>query len=331
MKQKSVAINGFGRIGRCVFRAYLSRKHELDIRITKINCGRGNIEDRLYSLLYDSVHGKLVGDVQVLSNDAFLFQGEKFNMLFENNVQNWDVDIVLECSGKLNSKALSFTHIENGAKRVIVSAPCKDADSTIVLGANENMLSSTNQIISIGSCTTNCIAPIAKIINDNLGIESGYMTTIHSYTNDQSLVDSYHKDKRRSRAAALSIIPASTGAAKSIGVVIPELKGKIDGAAFRVPVPNVSVVDFKFNSQKATSVAEINELFEIKSKGLPNILSICRDELVSSDFIGSPYSAIFDPSQTSVLEDRRTCRVVAWYDNEFGFSNRMLELASLIC
>ncbi|MDZ5762545.1 Glyceraldehyde-3-phosphate dehydrogenase 2 [Candidatus Cyrtobacter comes] len=331
-KKLKVAINGFGRIGRCVFKAYLSRFHELDIQITKINCGRGSIDDRLYSLVYDSVHGTLMGDMRVLSHDTFLFNGEKFAMLFENNIQNidWDVDIILECTGQLNSKKLSFSHIESGAKKVIVSAPCQDADSTIILGVNENVLKSADQVISIGSCTTNCIAPLAKIINNYLGIESGYMTTIHSYTNDQSLVDSYHKDKRRSRAAALSIIPATTGAAKSIGIVIPELEGRIDGAAFRVPVPNVSVVDFKFNSKNSTSVKEINELFEMQSKRSSGILSICRDELVSSDFIGSSHSAIFDPSQTSVLKDQKTCRVVAWYDNEFGFSHRMLELASML-
>ncbi len=334
-KKPKIAINGFGRIGRCILRAYIQNKDNLDIEIVKINCGRGDIHDRAHSFKYDSVHGNVQG-VQVKDSNLLSVVGcGVFEMLFETDVKKLDwsgIDIVLECSGKLNSSELSSNHIKGGAKKVIVSAPCKGADATIVLGVNQNILKKEDDIISIGSCTTNCIAPIAHIINNSVGIQSGYMTTIHAYTNDQSLVDAYHNDRRRGRAAALSIIPSSTGAAKSIGTVIPELEGKLDGCAFRVPVPNVSIVDFKFNAKRSTSIEEINDVINEASitSNYSGILSICNEELVSVDFVGSKYSSIFDTTQTSVLKDEKTCRIAAWYDNEFGFANRMLELAALL-
>ena len=243
------------------------------------------------------------------------------------NKLNWqNVDILLECTGKFNDKATSLNHITiAGAQKVIVSAPCKDADATIVYGVNNGALKAKDRVISIGSCTTNCLAPVAKVLNDNIGIEAGFMTTIHSYTNDQRILDGSHKDLRRARSAATSIIPTSTGAAKALGLVLPELAGKLDGAAVRVPTPNVSMIDLCFTSSRDTSIEEINQLIAANSN---NVLAVAPAKLVSIDFNHNTHSSIFDPFETKVV-NKRFCRIVAWYDNEWAFSCRMLDVAKL--
>ena len=243
------------------------------------------------------------------------------------NKLNWqNVNILFECTGKFNNKESSLNHITiAGAKKVIVSAPCKNADATIVYGVNNSALKAEDQVISIGSCTTNCLAPVAKVLNDNIGIEAGFMTTIHSYTNDQRILDGSHKDLRRARSAATAIIPTSTGAAKALGLVLPELAGKLDGAAVRVPTPNVSMIDLCFTSSRDTSIEEINQLIAANSN---NVLTLATAKLVSIDFNHNPHSSIFDPFETKVV-NKRFCRIVAWYDNEWAFSCRMLDIAKL--
>lgn len=326
-----VAINGFGRIGKCILRAY-AEGHYPEIEIVGINIGFGDFESELHFLKYDSTHGifqNLKG-----SNNCFDFGKGLIPIMAEPDAKKlpWGkmgVDIVLECTGAFTKKSQAIQHIEAGAKKVIVSAPCEEADATIVYGVNENKLTAEHKVISIGSCTTNCLAPMAKIFNDAVGIESGFMTTIHAYTNDQKLLDSNHKDKRRARAAGLSMIPSSTGAAKALGLVLPELAGKLDGVSIRVPTPNVSFVDLKFNAKRDTSVSELNKIFKDSLKGnLAKIAAYVDEELVSIDFNHNPASCSFDSTQTKVISNRM-CRVAAWYDNEWGFSNRMLDITKI--
>ncbi len=326
-----IAINGLGRIGRCILRAIFESNLQNKFEVISVN-GPASIEEHLHLLKYDSVHGTFNGDTSykdkhlLINNHAILLQQER-----DLSKLNWSgVDILFECTGKFNNKAQALTHIESGkAKKVIVSAPCKDADSVIVYGVNNQALQADHQVISIGSCTTNCLAPIAKTLNDSIGIETGFMTTIHSYTNDQRILDGSHKDLRRARAAAVSMIPSSTGAAKTLGLVLPELEGKLDGSAVRVPTPNVSMIDLCFYAKRDTNIEEINQLIANNAeRNMKGVLSVAKDQLVSIDFNHNTHSAIFDPFETRVI-NKRFCRVVAWYDNEWGFSNRMLDVAEL--
>ena len=321
-----IGINGLGRIGRCILRAIfeLNRK---EFEVVSVN-GPASMEEHVHLLKYDSVHGVFPGHIAhddkhlIINNTKIPLQQER-----DLSKLNWqNVDILLECTGKFNDKSSALAHITSGkAKKIIVSAPCKNADSTIVYGVNNQALKADHQVISIGSCTTNCLSPIAKALNDNIGIEAGFMTTIHSYTNDQRILDGSHKDLRRARSAAVSMIPSSTGAAKALGLVLPELEGKLDGAAIRVPTPNVSMIDLCFTASRDTSVEEINKIISANAN---DVLAVAEAKLVSIDFTHNPHSAIFDPFETKVV-NKRFCRVVAWYDNEWGFSVRMLDVAKL--
>ncbi len=323
-----IAINGFGRIGKLVLRAFLEKKIK-NVEIVAIN-ELGSLESSIHLLSYDSVHGILPFNISKTKNG---FKVGKNNIKFysekDPNKLPWKllkVDIVLECSGIFTSKDKAMGHINAGAKKVIISAPASDVDKTIVQGVNNNELTNKHNIISNGSCTTNCLAPVLMVLDKYIGIEYGFMTTIHSYTGDQRTVDQNHKDLRRARAAAISMIPTSTGAAKAISLVIPKLKGRLDGTAIRVPTPNVSLIDFTFTSKKKTSKSKINSLLlkESKSKKLKNILTINDLPLVSVDFNQNSSSSIFDSTQTQVIKEK-FCRVLAWYDNEWGFSNRMID------
>ena len=327
-----IGINGFGRIGRMVVRSILESKNK-NIEIKHIN-NRTNSENSGQLLKYDSIHGKFNADISF--NEKNLFINKKkiyFSQETELNKIDWkknDVDIVLECTGKNNSKEKSFQHIKNGAKKIIVSAPCKNADKTIVFGVNHKSVSKKDLVISSASCTTNCLAPVAYVLNEKFKIEKAFMTTIHSYTSDQRLLDNSHKDLRRARSAAQSIVPTSTGASKALGEIIPELKGKIEGLAMRVPTPNVSLVDLVFNSKNKLSVKKINESFiKASKKELKNVLDTTEEKLVSIDFNHNPNSAIVDLSLTSVVGDNMG-KVSAWYDNEWGFASRMCDLAEYI-
>ena len=333
MVKINIAINGIGRIGKNIFRRFFEKEYE-NLNLVAINLGESNIQSKLHLLKYDSIHGTF-NDIDRIENDKIFIKGQSIDIIKERDIKNinwknYNVDLILECTGNFNNKELSLRHIERGAKKVLVSAPCKNADNTVVLGVNHDKLSSEDRVISIGSCTTNCLAPIAKILDENFGIKSGFMTTIHSYTNDQRIIDGGHKDLRRARAAAMSIIPTTTGAAKSIGLILPNLKGKLDGAAVRVPTPNVSMIDLSFISNKDISSIEINEIMRQNSKGnYRGIVGVAEDELVSIDFNHTTASAIFDVSETKVINEN-FCRVVAWYDNEWAFSCRMLEIANLM-
>jgi glyceraldehyde 3-phosphate dehydrogenase len=322
-----VALNGFGRIGRMVFRALIESKRT-DIEIVAIN-DLGPPESNAHLLKWDSVHGPMPEDVSV-AGDMLSVAGRQFKVLKERDPtklpwKDLKVDIVAECTGIFSDKDKAQVHIEAGAKRVLVSAPSAGADLTVVYGVNHHKLTSSHVIVSNASCTTNCLAPVAHILQKNFGVKHGYMTTIHAYTGDQSTVDTLHKDLRRARAAALSIIPTSTGAAKAVGEVLPELKGKLDGTSLRVPTPNVSVVDFKCVLAKDVTEAEINAAMTAAATGeLKGILDVNTAPLVSIDFNHNPHSSIFDATQTKVLE-KNFARVLSWYDNEWGFSNRMLD------
>lgn len=325
-----IAINGFGRIGRMVLRAIAENKRT-DIQVVAIN-DLGDINANAHLLKYDSIHGRFPGNVSVKDNTIDVGFGP-IQVLAEPNPEKlpWGalgIDMVMECSGRFTSKADASKHITAGAKRVIVSAPADGADLTVVYGVNHKQLSKEHQVISNASCTTNCLAPVADVLHKAVGIETGYMTTIHAYTGDQRLVDTLHTDMRRARAAAMSMIPSSTGAAKAVGLVLPDLKGKLDGTAIRVPTANVSVVDFKFVSKRATTVDELNQAIREASQGyLKGILEAVSEPLVSIDFNHSPYSSSFDLTQTQVLGGT-FCRVLSWYDNEWGFSNRMSDTAA---
>ncbi len=324
-----VAINGFGRIGRLVLRALYERS-DLDIKLVAIN-DLTSLEMNAYLLSYDSVHGPFPHKVTT-EKSKLVISGDPIDVFSEPSPKKlpWhdlDIDIVFECSGRFATRETAAQHLEAGAKRVLVSAPTTGADLTVVYGVNHTSLTSSHMVVSNASCTTNCLAPLAKVLHETIGIEQGFMTTIHAYTGDQNLVDTGHKDPRRARAAGLSMIPTSTGAARAVGLVLPDLAGKIDGAAIRVPTPNVSVVDFKFTSQKETSPKQITSFLSEASRGsLKGILDIVDQPLVSCDFNHNPHSSLYDVTQTQVLEGT-FCRVVSWYDNEWGFSNRMLDTA----
>ena len=323
-----VAINGFGRIGKLVFRAFLE-KNLKGAEIVAIN-ELGSLDSSLHLMQFDSIHGKLPFEIKK-NKDGLKFKNKTIKFFSERNPINlpWKklkVDIVLECSGVFSSKEKSNAHISAGAKKVIISAPASNVDATIVQGVNNQILTKKHNIISNGSCTTNCLAPVAMVLDKGVGIESGFMTTIHSYTGDQRTVDQSHSDLRRARGAAISMIPTSTGAAKALSLVLPKMKGKLDGTAIRVPTPNVSLIDFTFTSKKKTTVEKINKLAinASQTKGLKNILTTNELPLVSIDFNHNSSSSVFDLTQTQVLNGR-FCRVLSWYDNEWGFSNRMIE------
>jgi glyceraldehyde 3-phosphate dehydrogenase len=326
----NIGINGFGRIGRCILSSIIE-SGRTDVKVKAINA-TGPLETIVHLLKYDSVHGKFPKDISF--GEGYIDCGTGPIRIFSTynpNELNWtDVDVVLECTGKFNSKKDTLVHLEQGAKKVLISAPAENADKTIVFGVNENSLTAEDTIISNGSCTTNCLAPIAKILNNSIGIDHGIMTTIHSYTADQSILDKRHKDLYRSRAAALSMIPTSTGAAKAIGAVIPDLEGKLDGSAIRVPTPNVSAVDLTFISQKITSVEEVNSIVKAASlTPLGRIVSYDAEPKVSIDFNHSSFSSIFAPDQTKVV-GKKLVRILAWYDNEWGFSCRMVDIAKIM-
>ncbi len=327
-----IGINGLGRIGRMVIRSVEENKNK-NIKIVHIN-NRTNAENSTQLLKYDSVHGKFNAKID-FDKKNLIINNKKIHFSQETELDkiNWkknNVDIVLECTGKFNSKKQSITHIKNGAKKVIVSAPCKNADRTVVYGINHKLIKKNDLIISAASCTTNCLAPVAFVINENFKIEKGFMTTIHSYTTDQRLLDNSHKDPRRARSAAQSIVPTSTGASKAIGDIIPELKGKLEGLAMRVPTANVSLVEFVFNSKEKLSAKKINDSFiKASNNKLKNVLSVTNEKLVSIDFNHNPNSAIVDLSLTAVVGDQMG-KVSAWYDNEWGFASRMNDLAKYI-
>lgn len=328
-KKLRIAINGFGRIGRNVARA-IFESGRTDIDIVAIN-DLGPVETNAHLMRYDSVHGRFPGKITV-SDDHIHVGSESFKVLAERDPSNlpWgemDIDVVMECTGIFTSKEKASLHLQAGAKRVLVSAPGANADKTIVYGVNHESLTKDDVVVSNASCTTNCLSPVAYVLNNEIGIEKGMMTTIHSYTGDQPTLDTMHKDLYRGRAAALSMIPTSTGAAKAVGLVLPELNGKLDGFSIRVPTPNVSVVDLKFIAKRETSVEEINDVIRKAADGaLKNILGYTDEKLVSSDFNHDPHSSIFHCDQTKVM-DGTLCSILTWYDNEWGFSNRMGDTA----
>ena len=325
----NIGINGYGRIGRNILRALYESKRHTDIKIVAINdVGDNSVSAHLTK--YDSAHGKFHKEVTA-DNNLMYVGDDKINITSERDPSkiNWgkyNVDVVFECTGKFNSKEATEIHLKNGAKKVIISAPGKNVDATIVYGVNEKILSKDHNIISNASCTTNCIAPIIQILNNTVGVEHGLITTIHSFTNDQRLTDANHSDIRRARAATLSMIPTKTGAAKNVGLVIPELEGKLDGMAVRIPTVNVSVVDLVVRTKKNTSINEVNEILLDASKNeMKNIIAYNDIPLVSTDFNHNPASSIYDANLTKVM-DGKLLKVYVWYDNEWGFSNRMLDV-----
>jgi glyceraldehyde 3-phosphate dehydrogenase len=323
-----VAINGFGRIGRNVLRAIIEADRR-DIEVVAIN-DLGPVETNAHLLRFDSVHGRFPATVTTTAHSIDVGRGPIAVTALRNPAElPWgDIDIVLECTGIFTDRDKAAIHLQNGAKRVLVSAPSKGADKTIVYGVNHKTLTRDDVIVSNASCTTNCLAPVAHVLHQAIGITRGFMTTIHSYTGDQPTLDTMHSDLYRARAAALSMIPTSTGAAKAVGLVLPELDGKLDGVAIRVPTPNVSVVDLTFEAARDTSAAEINAAIHAAAAGGPlmGILGATDDKLVSQDFNHDPHSSIFAADQTKVM-DGNLCRVLSWYDNEWGFSNRMADTA----
>lgn len=329
-----VAINGYGRIGRNVLRAHYEYGKRHDIEIVAIN-NPGEIDTIALLTRYDTAHGKFPAEVSVEGNELIV-NGDRIRVTGERDPENlpWKelgVDIVMECTGIFTSKAAASAHLRAGAKKVIISAPGgKDVDATVVYGVNQHVLKASDTVISNASCTTNCLAPVALALNEGLGIVDGLMTTVHSYTNDQVLTDVYHRDPRRARAAGLNIIPTRTGAAAAVGLVLPELNGKLDGFAMRVPTINVSVVDLTFNAARKTTVEEVNEVVKKVSEGkLKGILDYNVEPLVSSDFNHIPASSIFDATQTRVV-DGSLVKILSWYDNEWGFSCRMLDTATAL-
>ena len=320
-----IGINGFGRIGRSILRAFYEMGYKArGLEIVAIN-SRASIRQQAHLLKYDSVHGTFYKDV-ALSESAVTIDGDVIHVLNESDPAhlNWDVDVVFECSGWFNSKEGAGRHI---ADKVIVSAPVSDADQTIIYGVNHESMRKESKIISCGSCTTNCLAPVVDVMHKTIGVERGFMTTVHAYTNDQNVIDNTHKDMRRARACATSIIPTSTGAAKIIGEIIPSLRNKIDCAAVRVPIPNVSMIDFKFIAGVSATVDDVNQLMQSAVQStLKGVVDVTCEPLVSIDFTHNPHSAIFDCMETKVV-DGDFVRILAWYDNEWGFANRMLDLA----
>ncbi|WP_260583097.1 type I glyceraldehyde-3-phosphate dehydrogenase [Sphingopyxis sp. PET50] len=327
-----VAINGFGRIGRLVARAILERP-DSGLELVAIN----DLADaKANALLFkrDSVHGPFPGDVSA-EGDTMIVNGKAIKVTAERDPANLPhaelgVDIALECTGFFTDADSAGKHLAAGAKRVLISAPAKGVDLTVVYGVNHDKLTADHKIVSNASCTTNCLAPVAKVLNDTLGIERGLMTTVHAYTNDQKILDQIHSDMRRARAAAMSIIPTTTGAARAVGEVLPELKGKLDGSAIRVPTPNVSLIDLTFTPKRDTSVEEVNKILKDASEGaLKGVLAYSDEPLVSIDYNHCPASSTVDSLETAVLEGKLV-RVVSWYDNEWGFSNRMVDTAGVI-
>jgi glyceraldehyde 3-phosphate dehydrogenase len=324
-----VAINGFGRIGRNVLRA-IAEAGRTDIEIVAIN-DLAPVETNAHLLRFDSVHGRFPGTVTVKGDTISLGNGAiKVTAIKDPSTLPWKelaIDIAMECTGLFTAKDKASLHLTAGAKRVLVSAPAEGADLTVVYGVNHDRLSKDHKIVSNASCTTNCLAPVAKVLNDAIGIDKGFMTTIHAYTGDQPTLDTMHKDLYRGRAAALSMIPTSTGAAKAVGLVLPELAGKLDGVAIRVPVPNVSMIDFKFVAKRATTKDEVNGAIKrAAEQQLKGILGYTTQPNVSIDFNHDPHSSVFHMDQTKVM-DGTLVRVMAWYDNEWGFSNRMADTA----
>jgi glyceraldehyde 3-phosphate dehydrogenase len=329
-----VAINGFGRIGRLVLRAW-AESHRTDVTVVAIN-DLGSPSDNAHLLKYDSVHGRFPEEIRVDGDHMYVGMSQAIKVSAERDPAKlpWKelgVDVALECTGIFTKRDRAALHLDAGARRILVSAPAEGADLTVVYGVNDQLLKPEHKVISNGSCTTNCLAPVAKVLQELAGIKHGFMTTVHSYTGDQNLVDTLHKDPRRARAGALSMIPSSTGAAKAIGLVIPELQGRLDGVAVRVPTPNVSLIDLKVVTNRAVSVDEINQAMTkaSQSNALKGILAVSAEELVSADFNHNPASSTFDLTQTKVI-DGTFIRVLSWYDNEWGFSNRMSDTAAAI-
>ncbi len=324
-----IGINGMGRIGRMVVRSVFESQNK-KLKIKHIN-NRSNSDTTCKLIKYDSIHGKFNAEIKFDKNHLIINKN-KITFSQETKIEdiNWkkyDVDYVFECTGKFNSKEKLLAHIKNGAKKVIVSAPCKNADKTIVFGVNEKLISKNDKIISAASCTTNCLAPVVNVLNENFEIEKAFMTTIHSYTSDQRILDNSHKDPRRARSASQSIVPTSTGASKAIGEIIPSLKGKLEGVAMRVPTPNVSLVELIFCTKKEINIKKINSAFELASKNeLKKILEVTHEKLVSIDFNHNSASAIIDADLTNVVGTNMG-KISAWYDNEWGFSNRMCDIA----
>lgn len=329
-----VAINGLGRIGRCVVRAIFENPQYSNIELIAVN-GPAPAQTHKHLLKYDSIHGRFTKTVEAEEN-FLIIDGKKVQLFAERDPKKlpWKdlkIDVVLECTGVFTDFKDASQHIEAGAKKVIISAPAKGDDvRTIVYGVNDETLKKDDKVISVGSCTTNCLAPVVKALNDAIGIEKGFMTTIHAYTNDQNVVDNSHKDLRRARACAMSMIPTSTGAAKAIGLVLPELKGKLDGGAIRVPTANVSMVDLNFIAKKETSIEEVNNILRTAAKGkMSKVLQIVEEPLVSIDFNHTDYSSCFDVTQTKVMGGTFV-KVASWYDNEWAFSLRMLDVTKII-
>ncbi len=324
-----VAINGFGRIGRLVLRAIMENRRS-DVEVVAIN-DLGSIADNAHLFKYDSVHGAFPGTVEVVE-DGLKINGHPIKVFAipypaQLPWKDLNIDVAMECSGRFTKREDAAKHLSAGAKKVLISAPAEGADLTVVWGVNNKELKPEHKVVSNASCTTNCLAPVAYVLHKAIGIKHGFMTTIHSYTGDQRLVDTIHQDLRRARAAAVSLIPASTGAAKAVGLVLPELKGKLDGTAVRVPTPNVSLVDLKFTASRPTTKEEINGLMAQAAEGeLQGILAVNDEPLVSVDFNHNPASSIFDLTETHVV-DGTFCRILSWYDNEWGFSNRMADTA----
>ncbi|MFL5124318.1 MAG: type I glyceraldehyde-3-phosphate dehydrogenase [Microvirga sp.] len=324
-----VAINGFGRIGRNILRAIVESGRK-DIEVVAVN-DLGPVETNAHLLRFDSVHGRFPSEVTV-EGDSIVVDGHKIRVTAIKNPaelphRELGVDIAMECTGIFTAKDKAKAHLDAGAKRVLVSAPAEGADLTVVYGVNHDRLTKSHTVVSNASCTTNCLAPVAKVLHDAVGIEKGFMTTIHSYTNDQPSLDQMHKDLYRARAAALSMIPTSTGAAKAVGLVLPELNGKLDGVSIRVPTPNVSVIDFKFVAKRATSKEEVNDAVKrAAEQQLKGVLGYTEVPNVSIDFNHDPHSSVFHMDQTKVM-DGTLVRVMSWYDNEWGFSNRMADTA----
>ena len=327
-----IAINGFGRIGRNVLRAIHESGRD-DVEVVALN-DLGPVATNAHLLKYDSVHGRFAGVIEVGEGTIDIGRGP-IRVCAERDPAKlpWaelEVDVALECTGFFGKRELAAKHLDAGARKVLISAPAGDADLTVVYGVNHDKLTQAHSVVSNASCTTNCLAPVAKVAHDAIGIEKGYMTTIHAYTGDQPVLDTLHTDLRRARAAAMSMIPTSTGAARAVGLVLPELDGKLDGVAVRVPTPNVSMIDLTFIAKRPTTVEEINAaMAEAAGNQLEGVLATSDGPLVSTDFNHDPNSAIFDLTQTAVI-DGTLCRVLAWYDNEWGFSNRMSDVAALL-
>ena len=322
-----VGINGFGRIGRCTL-SHIAASGRNDIEVIKVNA-TGPLETSAHLLKYDSIHGRFPREISISGNTMDLGRGPmQMFSTYDMNELDWEgCDVVLECTGKFNDGLKAKTHLERGAQKVLLSAPGKNVDKTIVFGVNHNSLTANDKMVSNGSCTTNCLAPLAKVLDEGIGIENGIMTTIHAYTGDQPTLDRRHNDLYRARAAAMSMIPTSTGAAKALGEVLPNLKGRLDGSAIRVPTPNVSAVDLTFRAAREVTVDEVNAIVAEAAKGpMQRVLGYEPAPLVSTDFNHTEESSIFAPDQTRVV-DGRMVRVLAWYDNEWGFSVRMADVA----